>query len=114
MKRLVLLLVVPLVPAFAASAREGQSSQNADLLRESMQAVLLRESVQDLVKIQEKGGQWPYEGVVKVKGQIPIGYRVGGTAIVATTLLYAAPKDKDAQAAIAKGPRLSSKSCKIR
>lgn len=26
-------------------------------------------------------GEWPYEGVYRVRGQIPIGYRVGGTAI---------------------------------
>lgn len=64
---------------------------------------LIRESVQTLVKIQEDGGQWPYEGVYKVGGQLPIGYRVGGTAIVAMTLLHAAPKDKEALAAVEKG-----------
>ena len=94
MRRLLLLFLVPLVPALADGARDGQPPQKADLLRESAQA---------LVKLQEAQGQWPYDGVVKVKGQTPIGYRVGGTAIVATTLLYAAPKDKDAQQAIAKG-----------
>jgi hypothetical protein len=61
---------------------------------------LIHESVHALVKMQEDGGQWPYQGVYNVKGQLPIGYRVGGTSIVATTLLHAAPADKDAQAAI--------------
>ena len=31
---------------------------------------------------------------------MPIGYRVGGTSISATTLLHAAPADKDVQAAV--------------
>lgn len=31
--------------------------------------------------------EWPYEGVYRVGGEIPIGYRVGGTAICATAML---------------------------
>jgi hypothetical protein len=64
---------------------------------------LLRKAVAELVKMQEEGGQWPYEGVYRVGGEIPAGYRVGGTAIVAVTLLSAAPDDKEARAAVAKG-----------
>src|SRR5262249_28672194 len=64
---------------------------------------LLRQAVADLVSMQEKDGSWPYEGVYKVKRQLPIGYRVGGTAIVATTLLHAAPDDPDAKKAVARG-----------
>jgi hypothetical protein len=64
---------------------------------------LVRQAVMDLVKIQEKDGMWAYEGVYRVKGQIPVGYRIGGTACVADTLLCAAPDDKDAKAAVAKG-----------
>jgi hypothetical protein len=33
--------------------------------------------------------EWPYEGVYRVKGAIPIGYRIGGTSIVATALIEA-------------------------
>jgi hypothetical protein len=33
--------------------------------------------------------EWPYEGVYRVGGQIPIGYRIGGTSIAATALLEA-------------------------
>jgi hypothetical protein len=64
---------------------------------------LLHVAVGELVKMQEDGGQWPYEGVYRVERQIPVGYRVGGTAIVAQTLLFAAPDDKDAQAAVQRG-----------
>ncbi|MBL8863293.1 MAG: hypothetical protein JNK02_14955 [Planctomycetes bacterium] len=34
--------------------------------------------------------EWPYEGVYRVAGDIPLGYRVGGTAIAAVALLEAA------------------------
>jgi hypothetical protein len=54
------------------------------------------------VAMQEPNGEWPYEGVYRVRGQIPIGYRVGGTAIVAGTLLHAAPEDGEARAAVQK------------
>jgi hypothetical protein len=64
---------------------------------------LRQKAVHELVKMQEDGGQWPYEGVYRVGGDIPIGYRVGGTSVVAGTLLHAAPDNADAQAAVAKG-----------
>ena len=39
---------------------------------------------------QRKGArEWPYEGVYRVRGQIPAGYRVGGTVIVCEALLEA-------------------------
>lgn len=65
-------------------------------------STLIADAVKQLVEIQEDG-EWPYEGVVRVKGEIPIGYRVGGTSIVATTLLHAAPDDTAAREAIARG-----------
>jgi len=42
------------------------------------------------VKVKEPPREWPYEGVYRVEGEIPIGYRVGGTAICATAMLEAA------------------------
>jgi hypothetical protein len=96
MKRLPLLLVLPLLGFFAGSPGATTASGNDDLLTESVKA---------LIKVQEEGGQWPYQGVVtdRATGQPPIGYRAGGTSIVATTLLYAAPKDKEAQDAVERG-----------
>jgi hypothetical protein len=64
---------------------------------------LITKAVAELIAMQEDGGQWPYEGVYRVEKQIPIGYRVGGTAIVAGVLLQEAPKDKDAQVAVKRG-----------
>jgi len=37
----------------------------------------------------EARAEWPYEGVYRVRGQIPIGYRVGGTGIAAVALMRA-------------------------
>lgn len=40
--------------------------------------------------------EWPYEGVYRVRGEIPIGYRVGGTAIAAGALMAAPGFAEDA------------------
>jgi hypothetical protein len=64
---------------------------------------LIHKAVTELIKMQEDGGQWPYEGVYEVRDGIPIGYRVGGTAIVSQTLLLAAPEDREARAAVGRG-----------
>lgn len=37
----------------------------------------------------DKNAEWPYEGVYRVNGQIPIGYRVGNTGICMMALLSA-------------------------
>lgn len=64
---------------------------------------LLSESIDRLVRMQEPGGQWPYEGVYRVNREIPVGYRIGGTALVAGTLMHAAPNDPKVQEAVKKG-----------
>src|SRR5262245_32393133 len=38
-------------------------------------AELIQTAVIELVKMQEEGGQWPYEGVYRVSGNLPVGYR---------------------------------------
>jgi len=51
--------------------------------------------VAKIVSLQEKGpgaevaAEWPYEGVYRVGGKIPYGYRVGGTSIAGMALLVA-------------------------
>jgi hypothetical protein len=64
---------------------------------------LIRKAVSQLVTIQEEGGAWPYEGVYRVSREIPVGYRIGGTSIVAGTLLHAAPSDEKVRQAVEKG-----------
>ncbi len=64
---------------------------------------LVRQAVRDLVKMQEDPGEWPYEGVYRVQRQIPVGYRVGGTSLVAGALLSAAPEDAEVRRAVLRG-----------
>lgn len=66
-------------------------------------ARLVSTAVRELLKMEEEGGAWPYEGVYRVSGEIPAGYRVGGTALAAGALLHAAPGDPAARAAIERG-----------
>lgn len=66
-------------------------------------ASMVRKAVAQLIAIQEESGAWPYEGVYRVKSEIPVGYRVGGTSLVAGALLYAAPKDEKAAKAVERG-----------
>jgi hypothetical protein len=67
---------------------------------------LISVAVRQLVGMQEPDGAWPYEGVYRVGGEIPLGYRVGGTAIVCETLLYSAADDTAAATAIERGVAL--------
>ena len=64
---------------------------------------LITAAVKQLLKCQEAEGTWSYEGVYRVKGEIPVGYRVGGTSVVAGALMAAAPEDKDVAVAVEKG-----------
>jgi len=45
----------------------------------------------------EKKLEWPYEGVYRVDGEIPIGYRVGGTSISAWALIESPQYKKSAE-----------------
>src|SRR5262249_34350022 len=64
---------------------------------------MIRKGVETLLARQEDSGAWPYEGVYRVRGDIPVGYRVGGTSIVAGALLQAAPDDEKVRAAVDRG-----------
>jgi len=67
---------VLLVDAQEAFAPKPAKPKNGDTIAPTKKSALPRE--------------WPYEGVYRVGGDIPIGYRIGGTAIVATALIEAA------------------------
>ena len=56
---------------------------------------LVENAVDRLLELQHDDGAWPYEGVYRVRGKIPTGYRIGGTAIVCSALLSSGqPTDK--------------------
>jgi len=67
------------------------------------------EAVTRLLAMQEgeANDQWPYEGVYRVRGRIPVGYRVGGTSIAAISLLQAPglAEDSERRAAILRAAR---------
>ena len=45
-------------------------------------AAASQKAIEGVLKLQEDGSQWPYEGVYREdRGLLPVGYRVGGTAI---------------------------------
>lgn len=50
-------------------------------------------------------GEWPYEGVYRVRGEIPIGYRIGGTAIACLAMSRAPgyEQDKARRSAVSRG-----------
>lgn len=58
----------------------------------------IAKGVERLLSLQEGEGkaEWPYEGVYRVNRLIPMGYRIGGTAIVVQALAYAPGYDEDA------------------
>ena len=84
----------PPAPAIRASSLPPVSQE--------MLAAAVREGVPLLLSMQEPlagdgpGVQWAYEGVYRVERQIPVGYRVGGTAIVALALAQAPGLAEDA------------------
>jgi hypothetical protein len=78
-------------------------SPRAEEKKPPSRAELLETAVAQLLKAQDKDGAWPYEGVHRVEGEIPVGYRVGGTALVAGALLAAVPDNKEARAAAERG-----------
>lgn len=86
-----MLCLVALSLALASNGQDGKEAPPAlDV------GAAIERSVDLLVELQENLAdraeeaaprEWPYEGVYREGGRIPIGYRVGGTAIVAWALL---------------------------
>lgn len=101
------LLFVPSV-AHAQQARPNAEREAAKAAAEEA-SKKLAEAVDTGLKVilamQEGDGQgeWPYEGVYRVQGKIPQGYRVGGTAIAAMAVLDA-PDYNAEPTVLPKGP----------
>jgi hypothetical protein len=98
MKKTSILAIVFLLVAFCNLPTPAQPERKALTPPD-----LIQQAINHLVALQETDGAWPYEGVHRVKGQIPVGYRVGGTSLVAATLLLAAPQNVEARAAVGRG-----------
>lgn len=89
------------VVAFALAALAAFAGDDAPERMEP--ADLIKTAVKELIGLQEDDGDWPYQGVYRVAGEIPVGYRIGGTALVCEGLLAAAPADEKAKSAIERG-----------
>ncbi len=81
---LLLLLCAPRGSA-AQDVETGTTSLPATEKTLARAAALLLE-MQESVDDAPIAGEWPYEGVYREQGEIPLGYRVGGTAICAWAL----------------------------
>lgn len=79
---LVLLLAMPKISV-------AQSLESAEI-DEAIETAIAR-----LLEIQKEDGSWPYEGVYRVNRKIPVGYRIGGTAICCEALLYGTKIDNE-------------------
>lgn len=66
----------------ATTTDEAQAAEDERIVAEAVRQLLAMQEGDDKA-------EWPYEGVYRVGGRIPIGYRVGGTAIVGMSLLHA-------------------------
>ena len=90
---------------------EAQEKKEPDQLPGNIQLVKKEQAiavgVEQLIKIQDEDGAWPYEGVYRVRRKIPVGYRIGGTAICCEALMYATTADNlSANGAIERGIQL--------
>ncbi len=94
------LVVIP--SALAQTRPESQE----DASRPDQVAKAIERGVKLLIEMQEgkKEAEWPYEGVYRVHGEIPIGYRVGGSGIAALALVQARgyPGDERRQQAVSR------------
>jgi hypothetical protein len=86
-------LLAALAVSLAASSPTVRATPDAPAVGDAVArgAALLLELQETL----DEGGalaEWPYEGVYRERGAIPIGYRVGGTAIAGVALCDAAAR----------------------
>lgn len=95
-------MLVGLVSVLLHVQASGQEGANPGLSIDDM----VRIGVERIVAMEEgeTSGQWPYEGVYRVAREIPVGYRIGGTAIACMAMaLCGEGEDEQRQAATARG-----------
>ena len=76
-----------LLPLTLMTLSDDPAPSKVDWSTAQQEAIKFLIDAQENVTVTEGGteistGEWPYEGVYRERGQIPPGYRVGGTAIV--------------------------------
>ncbi len=88
----------PAPPALADASGQATSTdgKGKETPVPSDLAPIVTTAIERIVGMQEDPGQWPYEGVYRVGGKIPVGYRIGGTGICGEALLRAPGFTEDA------------------
>lgn len=99
-------LALPNLPASAIVPRnEPKAVDDLKLDQDALRAAV-DAGCATILSMQEglDQSEWPYEGVYRVRGAIPVGYRVGGTAIAALALARAPgyANDEKRQEAVAR------------
>lgn len=84
-------------PAPPAAPSKAERMAGPDLGAAVTDCVKSLLAMQETLDEGKDKAEWPYEGVYRVKGEIPVGYRIGGTAITATALLRAPGYAEDAE-----------------
>lgn len=80
---------------FSVCELSAQEEANAKPVEKISKFDAIEIGVGQLLKIQNDDGAWPYEGVYRVNRNIPVGYRIGGTAICCQALMYATKPDHE-------------------
>lgn len=104
------LRVTPVAPKSARGGALDQKTIDAAIAQSVEMLVAMQEDARGVraSDADEKAAgacaQWPYEGVYRVGGEIPVGYRIGGTSICAVALMRAPGYDQNegAKRAVAK------------
>ncbi|MCX5690923.1 MAG: hypothetical protein NTV94_14260, partial [Planctomycetota bacterium] len=77
----------PAAAAVAATAADGSPQAIAAAIDQGIDVLLkLQEPGEPALGADAEPCQWPYEGVYRVRGKIPVGYRIGGTALTVLAL----------------------------
>lgn len=86
----------------ATAAESGQEISPAEIKSAIQRCIAILIERQESLEKKAVRAEWPYEGVYRVGGEIPIGYRIGGTSIAATALIEASRKQpsKEVSAAV--------------
>lgn len=107
------ILYATVVALSLSQASEFIFAQAANENRDINLRNVIQIAVDRLIELQSPDGAWPYEGVYRVRRQIPIGYRFGSTAIVCSALISANPDgDPKILAAVERGAELPMKELK--
>ena len=102
----------------AKQAEHAKEKTAVEPIKKSDVEELVNAAAGRLLELQEEDGAWPYEGVYRVRPAgirrptrkdfvIPVGYRIGGSSIVCSSLISAKLKDRSKiKAAVARSTKL--------